>query len=134
MAASNLPITQAGVPTHHNRSEQSGTAGDGKPIITQVVLAGAHKRNYLGIQSLALTGTAQTLTVPAGTPAAMADIYAQGATVNDVARYWHGSTPTASAGKRLKDHEEIQSASPGDFSGINETGTITLRVEYYSYP
>lgn len=132
MASSNLPVTAAGGPTHHSRSEKTGTAVDGKDIIAQVVLAGLHKRTYLGTQSLLLTGTAQTLTVPAGTPAAFADIYAEGATANDFARYWHGATPTASVGKKLKDDQEIQSADPGSFSSINGSGTVTLRVEYYS--
>lgn len=132
MAASNLPIVQAGVPSHHVRNEKTGVAGDGKDILAQVVLAGVHRRAYLGTQSLTLTGSAQTLTVPAGTPATLADIYAEGATVNDYARYWHGSTPTASVGKKLKDDQELQSADPSSFSAINGSGTVTLRIEYYS--
>jgi hypothetical protein len=129
--ASDFDVVAGTNPSHHIRNEQTGTGGDGKPIIAQVVLAGEHKRVFDGIQSLVLTGTAQNLTVPTGATHAM--IYAEGATVNDLARYWHGSTPTASAGKRLKDHEEIATASPSTFSAINSVGTVTLRVEYYHY-
>jgi hypothetical protein len=132
MAASNTPITDAGVPQRHVRGEKTGVAGDGKDIVAQVVLAGIHKRVYLGTQSLALTGASQALTVPAGTPSAFADIYAEGSTANDYARYWHGSTPSATVGKKLKDDQEVQSADPGSFNAINGSGTVTLRVEYYS--
>lgn len=131
MPAADLPITQAGAATHYSRSEQVGTGAGSLPIIAQVVLAGAHKRTYFTPQNLTLTGTAQTLSVPAN--ATLADIYAEGATTNDVARYYHGGTPTSSVGKRIKDHEEISSAAPASFSAINQTGTITLRVEYYNY-
>lgn len=132
MTASNLPITQASLPTHHSRSEQTGTHSDGKPIVAQVMLAGVHKRTYLGVQSLVLTGTAQTLTVPAGTPATFADIYADGASSSDFARYWHGATPTASVGKKLSTDQELQSVDPSSFSAILGAGTVTLRIEYYS--
>lgn len=135
MAASDLKITEAAIPTHHSRSEQTGTdATSGKPILAQVVLAGVHKRVYRGVQSLVLSGVAQSLTVPAGAPAVFGDIYSEGATINDYARYWHGATPTSAVGKRLKDHEEIQSASPSDFLALAGSGTPTLRVEYYSNP
>lgn len=132
MAASNLPVVQAGVPSHSIRNEKTGVDGGGKDILAQVVLAGVHKRTYLGVQSLILTGVAQTLTVPAGTPASLADIYAEGATVNDFARYWHGATPTGSVGKKLSNDQEIQSADPASFSAINGSGGVTLRIEYYS--
>lgn len=133
MAASNLPLTQASSATHHSRSEQYGTnGGDGKPIIAQVVAAAEHVRVYDGIQSLVLTGSSQTIT-PQGS-ATHATIYAEGATANDVARYWEdGSTPTASVGKRLKDHEEISCSSLSTFKAINQTGTVTLRISYYHY-
>lgn len=133
MTASNLPITQAGVPTHHNRSEQTGTNGaDGKPIIAQVVLAGLHKRVYIGTQTLVLTGAAQALTVPGGSPAVFAEVYAEGATVNDYARYWHGATPTATVGKKLSNDQELQTVDPASFSAINGSGTVTLRIEYFT--
>lgn len=133
MAVSDLGVSPAGVPGAYVRSEKTGThAGDSKDIISQVVLTGIHKRTYLGVQSLVLTGASQALTVPAGTPAALAEVYAEGATVNDYARYWHGSTPTATVGKKLKDDQELQSASPGDLNFINGSGTITLRAEYFS--
>lgn len=132
MTASNLGVVAAGVPDHYVRNEKTGTAIDGKDIVAQVVLAGIHKRTYLGVQSLTLTGTAQTLTVPAGTPASFADIYAEGATVNDYAKYWHGATPTATVGKRLSHDQEIQSADPSSYSALNGSGTITLRIEYYT--
>jgi hypothetical protein len=124
-------ITEAGNPTHYNRNEQVGTL-NGKPVLAQVVLAGAMKRTYLGVQSLVLSGVAQSLTVPAGTT--LADIYAEetGTPGAGVARYWHGATPTAAIGKRLKDHEEIGSAAPANFLAILQAGGITLRVEYAS--
>lgn len=134
MAASNLRVTEAGVPTHHIRNEKTGTDGTtGKDILAQVVLAGVHKRTYLGVQSLTLTGSAQTLTVPAGTPATFADIYCEGGGATDFGRYWHGGvTPTAAVGKRLYNDQELQSADPGSFSAIVGSGTPILRVEYYS--
>lgn len=133
MAASNLPIVQSTVPSHLVRNEKTGTAGGGQDIIAQVVLAGIQKRTYLGTQVLNLSGTSQSLTVPAGVPAALADIYCEGAGTSDYARYWHGgSVPTASAGKKLKDHEELQSADPGTFQSIIGTGSPKLVVEYYS--
>lgn len=133
MAASNLKATEAGTPTHLIRNEKTGVdGGTGKDIIAQVVLAGVHKRTYLGVQTLALTGTAQSLTVPAGTPATFGDIYNEGGSGTDFARYWHGATPTASVGKKLFDDNEIQSADPASLMGINGSGTNTWRIEYYS--
>lgn len=134
MAASNLAVVQAAIPSHLIRNERTGVDGaTGKDVIAQVVLAGVHKRTYLGTQNLALTGSAQSLTVPAGTPAAFGDIYSEGGTTNDYARYWHGgTTPTATNGKKLKDDQEIQSADPGSFSAIVGSGAVTLRIEYYS--
>lgn len=130
MAASNLPITESGVPTHFNRNEQVGTQS-GKPIISQVVLAGVHKRAYKGVQSLVLTSTAQALTIPAGSPAVFADVYCEEVTTG-FARYWHGATPTATVGKRLYNHEEIQSASPADILAIIGSGAPVLRCEFYT--
>lgn len=96
------------------------------------VLAGAMERVYKGVQSLLLTTASQTLTVPAG--ATHADIYAEGDSANAYCRYWQGATaPTSTVGKKLKDHEEIASASPADFRAILSSGVITLRVEYYAY-
>lgn len=133
MTASNLPVVQAGTPSHHVRNEKTGIDGvTGKDIIAQVVLAGVHKRTYLGVQSLVLTGTAQGLTIPAGTPAALADIYNEGGTATDYARYWHGATPTSAVGKRLYNDQELQSPSPVDFQAIVGGGTSTLRIEYWS--
>lgn len=98
----------------------------------QVTLVGAHVRTYKGTQSLTLSGTAQTLTVASG--GTHADIYCEGATSSDYARFWHaGSTPTASVGVKLKDHEIVQTADPGTFRAINGSGSCTLRVEYYAY-
>lgn len=133
MAASNFNIAQASVPTHLTRGEKTGTdVTSGKDIVAQVVLAGIHKRIYLGTASLVLTSSAQSLAVPAGTPATFADIYAEGGTVNDFARYWHGTAPSAAVGKKLKDDNEIQSADPGSFSAILGSGAVTLRIEFYS--
>jgi hypothetical protein len=95
-------------------------------------MVGEHVRVHDGIQSLTLSGTAATLTVPSGATHAL--IYAEGSADTDYARYWHGATnPTNSVGKKLKDHEEISSASPANFRAINGAGTVTLRVEYYHY-
>jgi hypothetical protein len=94
-------------------------------------LVGEHVRVYDGVQTLVLSGTSQNLTVPSGATHAL--IYAEGATVNDFARYWHGTTPTSSIGKKLKDHEELSSAQPSQFRSLNGSGTVTLRVEFYHY-
>jgi hypothetical protein len=95
------------------------------------MLVGELQRIYDGVQSLLLTGTAQNLTVPSQSTHAL--IYAEGATANDYARYWHVSTPTATVAKKLKDHEELSSAQPSVFRALNGSGTVTLRVEYYHY-
>lgn len=133
MAAENLQLVEASVPTHHSRSEQYGTDG-GLPVIAQVVVASEHVRIYDGHESLTLTGTSQGF---ADKPAASthATIYAEGATANDYARYWEDTVdaaPTSSVGK-LKDHEEIASASPSTFRALNGSGTVTLRISYYHY-
>jgi len=101
--------------------------------LLQEALAGEDVRVFDGVQSLPLTNAALSLTVPGSATHAL--IYAEGDTVDAVARYWqHGAaTPTASVGKRLKDHEEMGCASPGTFKAINEIGVITLRIEYYHY-
>lgn len=95
------------------------------------VLVGAKQRTYKGVQSLVLTTTAQSLTVP-GT-ATHADIYMEGGAADYYCRYWHGTAPTSTVGKKLKDHEEISSASPATFQAILASGTGTLRVEFYAY-
>ena len=116
----------------YSRQGQTFRAEDFGSILFPVVLAGAHVRTYVGTQSLTLTGSSQPLTVPSG--ATFADIYCEGATTSDYARYWHaGSTPTSSAGVKLKDHEVIQTADPATFRALNGSGTCTLRVEYYKY-
>lgn len=133
MAASDVGVTDAGVPTRQIRSEKTGTGVGGIDAVAQVVLAGVHKRVYVGVQTLVLTGASQSLTVPAGIPAVFADIYAQGATATDYARYWHGgTTPTATTGKKLGDNTEIQSVDPSTFKAINGSGTVTLIIEYYT--
>lgn len=117
---------------NYTRQGQSFRAEDFSGIIFPVVLAGAHVRTYLGTQSLTLTSTAQTLTVPAG--ATLADVYCEGASTSDYARFWHGGTvPTGSVGVKLKDHEVIATADPATFRAINGSGTCTLRIEYYAY-
>jgi hypothetical protein len=78
-----------------------------------------------------LTGSSQSLTLPSGATHAL--IYAEGATVNDFARYWHVTTPSSTVGKKLKDHEELSTAQPAQFRALNGSGTVTLRVEYYHY-
>lgn len=104
-----------------------GVGGEKLPA----VVTGALHRVYKGVQTLVLTTTAQSLTVPAG--ATHADIYAEGGADTHYCRYWHGTAPTASVGKKLKDHEEIASANPAGYQAILSSGTITLHVEYYAY-
>ena len=97
---------------------------------------GAKARTYLTPQSLLLTGSSQSLTVPPAPlgQSVLADIYCEGASSTDYARYWHGGqAPTAAVGKKLKDHEEIPSADPASFRALNGSGTCTLRVDYYYY-
>ena len=89
-------------------------------------------RIHDGVESIAMTAGVKTLTVPAGATHAL--IYFEGAATSDIVRYWHGTNPTASVGKRLLDHEEISSAAPADFRAITSVGSGTLRVEYYHYP
>jgi hypothetical protein len=116
---------------NYNRGGQvfrSVTVG-GVEIVAMVV--GEMERVYDGVQSLTLTGTSQSPTVPSGATHAL--IYADGGTVNDYARDWHGTTPTASVGKKLKDHEELASAQPAAFRALNGSGTVTLRIEFYHY-
>ena len=133
MAATNAKITEASTGTHLLRHEQRGTGAGSLPIALQVILAGEHERVHDGIQSLTLSGTSQTLTVPGGATHAL--IYNEATTpASDFARYWHGATaPTSSVGKKLKDHEEIVSADPANFRVINGVGGGVLRVEYYHY-
>jgi hypothetical protein len=117
---------------NYTRLAQSFRAEDKSSVMFPVILAGAHVRTYVSTQTLVLTGTAQTLTVPSG--AEFADIYCQGATANDIARFFHGgSVPTSSSGVKLKDHELISSADPATFRAINSTGSCTLFIEYYKY-
>jgi len=133
MAHLDLKITEASAPTHLLRQEQRGTGAGSVPIGLQVMLAGEHERVHDGIQSLTLSGSSQTLTVPGGATHAL--IYMEAtAPTTDFARYWHGATaPTASVGKKLKDHEEIVSADPANFRVIVGTGGGILRIEYYHY-
>jgi len=126
MADDELTVIRADGQTRTLRSRDVGAG-----VQAQVIIVGEHVRVHDGVQSLALSGTAQTLSVP-GT-ATHALIYAEGSTANDFARYWHGATPTSSVGKRLRDHEEIVSADPSEFEAINGSGSVTLRVEFYHY-
>jgi hypothetical protein len=124
--ADNVPAKDGNGGSYSVRAEDIG----GQHLY--VFLAGSHERTYKGVQNLTLSGTATSLTVPGG--ATHADIYAEGGTVNDFARYWHFSTnPTSTVGKRLRDHEEIVSANPLTFRAIVGSGAVTLRIEYYSY-
>lgn len=118
---------------NYTRQQQSFRSEDKSNVQFPVVLVGAHVRTYTGTASVTLTGTSQTLSsIPANTE--FADIYCEGATANDYARFWHGgSTPTSSVGVKLKDHEVLQSADPATFRALNGSGTCTLRIEYYRY-
>lgn len=117
---------------NYTRGSQTFRSEDKSNIQFPVILAGAQVRTYIGTQNLTLSGTAQTLTVPSG--AEFADIYCEGATTSDYARYYHaGTVPTSSVGIKLKDHEITSSANPATFRAINSSGSCTLRVEYYAY-
>lgn len=107
------------------RSEDVG--GNQLPVL----LVGAHVRVYDGVQSLAVTGTAQTLTVPGG--ATHADVVCEGSASTDYLRYWHGSAPTSGIGVKLKDGELLETAAPSSLQVITGSGTLTCRVEYYHY-
>ncbi len=96
-----------------------------------VMLSGEHVRVHDGVQSITMSAGVKSLTVPAGATHAL--IYFEGAASSDVVRYWHGTDPTASVGKRLADHEEIASADPASFRAITSAGSGFLRVEYYHY-
>jgi hypothetical protein len=101
-----------------------------------VMFAGEHIRVYDGVQSIGDSTSSQSLTVPSG--ATHAAIYCESAadTDTDYVRYWeHATAPTASVGKKLKNHEEIGSAAPASFRFIRGSGsaTCTLRVTYYHY-
>jgi hypothetical protein len=120
---------------------QQGLAGDPKMRTTespatagahmQAVLAGEMRQKHDGIQNLTLTGSAQTLTVPSGATHAL--IYCEGVGGTDIGRYYHGSAPTASVGKRITGDQEIPSAEPGVAQFITESGAPILRIEYYHY-
>lgn len=118
---------------NYTRGGQSFRSEDKSSVQFPVVLAGAHVRTYIGTQSLTVTNTSQTLTVPSG--AEFADIYVEGTSSTDFVRFWHGATPTAAVGQKAKDHEVISSASPSTFRAIlgSGSGTCTLRVDYYVY-
>lgn len=116
---------------NYTRGGQTFRSEDKSSVQFPVVLAGAHVRTYVGTQSLSLTSSSQALTVP-GT-AEFADIYFEGGTSTDYARFWHGSTPTSGVGVKLKDDALVQSADPATFRAILGSGTGTLRIEYYRY-
>lgn len=98
----------------------------------QLVAAGEHVRVFDGVQSLTLTSSSQTLTVPGSATHAL--IYSEGAASTDCARYWQdGTAPTASVGKRLFDDQEMGCASPSTFKAIIGAGSPILRIEYYHY-
>jgi hypothetical protein len=117
----------------YQRIGQTFRAEDFSGVLFPVVLAGAHVRTYnTTTQTLTLTASAQTLTVPTGYT--FADIYCEGSADTAYCRFWHGgATPTSASGVKLKDHEVLQSADPVTFRAINSSGTCILRVEYYKY-
>lgn len=100
----------------------------------QHVVAGEKVRVSDGDATLTLTGSSQALPSIPGT-ATHATVYADFAADTDIARYLEGNTaPTASTGKRLKDHEEIGVASLSTFHAIIGQGTtLVLRIFYYHY-
>lgn len=115
-----------------DRQAQTFRAEDFSGVLFPVILAGAHVRTYVGTQSIASTGSSQSLTVPSG--ATFADIYCDSSTDTDYVRFWHNSqAPTSTVGVKLKAHEVVQSADPSTFRFIAGSGTPTLRVEFYKY-
>jgi hypothetical protein len=126
MADNALTVVDAGSQTKTLRSVEMDTNVHG-----QVVLVGEFVRVYDGVQSLSLSGTAQSLTVP-GT-ATHAYIVCEGSAAADYARVWHGATPTSSVGIKLFDGQGMPSAAPEELEAIVGSGTLTLRIEYYHY-
>lgn len=120
---------------NYTRQGQTFRAEDFSNVIFPVVLVGTHVRTYSASpQTLVVSATVQTLTVPAGFT--HADIYAQGSAATDFCRYFHGGgIPTGTSGVKLGDHELIASADPSTFRVIQGSGggNITLFVEFYRY-
>jgi len=116
---------------NYTRQGETYRAVDVSGIKSPVVLVGAHKRVYDGTQTLSLSGSSQALTVPGG--ATHADVYCAGTASTDFARYWHGSTPTASVGVKLKDGELLETAAPASLNVIIGSGSPVLSIEYYHY-
>lgn len=125
-----LEITPGGGPDELNATE----TGTGTKVWNQHVLAGEKVRVSDGDATLTLTTGSQALPSIPGT-ATHASVYLDAGSDTDVARYLEGGTaPTASTGKRLKDHEEINVASLSTFHAIIGSGTtLVLRIFYYHY-
>lgn len=102
-----------------------------------VQLVGAQKRTYLTPETVAVDGTPDptVLTVPSAPNGedVLADVYCKGSADTDAVEYWHGADPTTTAGKLLKDHEELASADPASLKFTANAGTCSLLVEYYYY-
>jgi hypothetical protein len=107
----------------------SGSSGDA--YIPEIVV-GAMQRVYDGVQSLSVTGSSQSLTVP-GT-ATHAEIVCEGSAATDYVRFWpHATTPSSTVGMKLFDGQVYESAAPSSFRVVNGSGTSTLRIAYYHY-
>lgn len=105
-------------------------------LLAPIVLAGEHVRNYLGVETLSIGASVSTLTVPAG--ATHAEVYCDNTAASldstSYVRYWHGTNPSATVGKRLFHNESIPTAQPSQFRATNGSGSgNTLRIEYYQY-
>ena len=110
-------------------SKGAGSSGD--PYIPDV-LVGAKTRTYDGVQSLTVTTSSQSLTVPGS--ATHAEIVCEGASTSDYVRFWpHATAPTSSVGMKLFDGQVYDCAAPSSFRVINGSGTNTLRIAYYHY-
>lgn len=120
--------------TYTRGGEYFGTKGagsSGDPFLPDV-LVGAKQRTYDGVQSLTLSASSQSLTVPGS--ATHAEIVCEGAASTDYARFWpHATAPTASVGMKLFDGQVYDSAAPSSFRVIVGSGTLTLRIAYYHY-
>lgn len=119
---------------NYARQGQTFRAKDNSGILSPIVAAGEHVRIFDGIQSIASSGSSQALTPASGSTHAL--IYCEGAADTDFVRYWQdGTAPSATVGKKLKDHEEMACAAPASFHFITGSGSgaCTLRMEYYHY-
>lgn len=111
------------------RMRESPTTPD---LLTMIVLAGEHTRDYISIQTVPVVSGVTSLTVPSG--ATHADIYLETSVQGGYVRYLHAVNPSSTSGIRLFDNEQIVSAQPSQFRVTNGSSTgPVLTVNYYRY-